>query len=182
MYFFPGYIRIQKSGDDILVESEFYKNKIKLTDVNVKAEFLELWGKGTSDDLADGLKIFLHDQGMLITLDEAKEEISKFQKVMEKHLTLVLMPTEKCNFRCEYCYESHDSLEMKEEIVDQVLKYIKKQASNYKEIQINWFGGEPTLRKDLVMKISNDVQQLAREKKIKYAANMTTNGYLLDVN
>ena len=60
------------------------------------------------------------------------------------------------------------------------MSYISQQATNFKYIQLNWFGGEPTLCKDVVLEVSDFLQHLGAEKGFKFASNMTTNGYLLD--
>lgn len=57
---------------------------------------------------------------------------------------------------------------------------LQHQAPHYKQVVLAWFGGEPTLCKDTVLEVSELVQSLQKQCDFQYAANMTTNGYLLD--
>ena len=92
------------------------------------------------------------------------------------------MPTEACNFRCPYCYESHQAITMSEKVLEQVQKYIAVQAPRFKHICISWFGGEPTLCKDIILRISKQIFCLQSKYMFHYSAAMTTNGYMLDIN
>lgn len=94
-------------------------------------------------------------------------------------LTLVIFPTEQCNFRCFYCYESFELGKMSEETVQSILKFVRKRASSLKQLNISWFGGEPLMAKDIVIYLSQEFQKISQEFNITYHANMTTNGYYL---
>ena len=71
---------------------------------------------------------------------------------------------------------------MTEKLQNQICDYIAKQAPNFQEVHVSWFGGEPTLRADIVLKISRFVQELQSKSSFQYHGGMTTNGYLLDEN
>lgn len=45
----------------------------------------------------------------------------------------------------------------------------------------SWFGGEPTLCKNSVLQTASLIQSISQKNTIPCASNMTTNGYLLDV-
>ena len=61
-------------------------------------------------------------------------------------------------------------------------KYIAVQAPRFKHICISWFGGEPTLCKDIILRISKQIFCLQSKYMFHYSAAMTTNGYMLDIN
>lgn len=69
---------------------------------------------------------------------------------------------------------------MTRDTLDRIEEYITAQAPRYKQVILAWFGGEPTLCKDTVLEVSNIVQNLQKQYGFHYAANMTTNGYLLN--
>jgi uncharacterized protein len=98
----------------------------------------------------------------------------------EDHLHLILMPTEKCNFRCVYCYEDFSIGRMKRSVIDGVKALIRRRAPSLSSLDINWFGGEPTLAGDIVREVMTDVQEVARVHGISLFGGMTTNGFLLN--
>ena len=127
-----------------------------------------------------------------ITLDEngraliddislAKMSIISTQELSLKHFNLYIFPTEKCNFRCTYCYEDFSVGRMKPEMVSAVKAFIDRRCADLDFLQISWFGGEPLIAKDIVLDISEYATKLVNKyPKLRYEGDMTTNGYLLD--
>jgi uncharacterized protein len=95
-------------------------------------------------------------------------------------LDLHILPTEKCNFRCVYCYEDFLIGKMKPTIVSSVKKLILNRMPELKQLRISWFGGEPLAASDVVVDISNFAKKLAVENDCHFNFGMTTNGYLLN--
>ena len=100
--------------------------------------------------------------------------------MMDECLFVTIMPTEGCNFRCSYCYESHRPLSMHRETLDQIQTYLVDQALRFQNLHLNWFGGEPTLCKDIILETCALVQEAQASHPFRYSGGMTTNGYLLD--
>lgn len=94
-------------------------------------------------------------------------------------LTLILLPTEKCNFRCTYCYEDFAIGKMSQDVVKGVKKLIENRIPNLDRLTISWFGGEPLLAKNIVLDIGSYAHKLSRENDINFSAGFTTNAYLL---
>jgi uncharacterized protein len=98
-----------------------------------------------------------------------------------RYLSLTIMPTENCNFRCTYCYEDFAVGRMKSSIIDGVKSLILKRCSELDVINISWFGGEPLVAKDVVLDISRFVLSMTYiHPGLRYTSNMTTNAYLLN--
>ncbi len=97
-----------------------------------------------------------------------------------KHLNLIILPTEKCNFRCVYCYEDFLKGKMPLEVVDSVKSFISSQVNEIGSLRIEFFGGEPLLAYDVIVEILQTAQRLTSAHRIGYGAAITTNGYLLD--
>ena len=95
-------------------------------------------------------------------------------------LELTLLPTEQCNFRCRYCYESFPNTYMDESVRQGVLKFVSRNISRYKGLHISWFGGEPLLGLDTIVTLSDQMMDICRCHHKPYTASITTNGYLLD--
>lgn len=90
-----------------------------------------------------------------------------------KQFHLILMPTEKCNFRCVYCYESFTIPKMSPLVVDRVKRYTDFLFKEGYELLIEFFGGEPMVAYDVITEVLDHVRGN------EYEGMMTTNGYLL---
>jgi len=95
-------------------------------------------------------------------------------------ISLIILPTEKCNFRCTYCYEKFDIGKMKNETIQGIKKFLYSKFSIIKYIHISWFGGEPLLAQDIISDISEFILENQSKYNFKYTSEMTTNGYLLN--
>lgn len=182
MYFFPSYTAYYEENDVLYVFSKLFQNKIKITDPTLQQEFHSLIYSGGCSQPTTPLTVFLHEQELLANEIEVECTIAKVKQLLSDYLMLTIMPTEKCNFRCPYCYESHDSIRMSRELLKQIQAYIVSQAPHFKFIVIRWFGGEPTICKDIILETSKLVQSLQGKYHFQYSSNMTTNGYLLDMD
>lgn len=92
---------------------------------------------------------------------------------------LIVLPTEKCNFRCHYCYESFEIGKMKPAKRTALRKYLKSRIPNLDVLKIDWFGGEPLLALDVMGEILDEANALAEEHGCKLSGHITTNGYFL---
>lgn len=132
-------------------------------------------------------ELFKKLQSMRIIVDAKLDEYQLIEYEYYKMayqtsaLSLTLIPTQNCNLLCPYCYQKHVEKEMSELVVKNIISYIKNVASKYKKININWFGGEPLLRKDLVIYMTETIKEIAAKNRCAIISRMTTNGYLLDL-
>jgi uncharacterized protein len=94
-------------------------------------------------------------------------------------LELHILPTEKCNFRCLYCYESFEQGRMTNEVVESVKNLLKNRAPDLKVLNISWFGGEPLTALSIVEDISAYAQALASQYGFDFRGVMTTNAWHL---
>ena len=85
-----------------------------------------------------------------------------------------ILTTTCCNARCFYCYEQGlTPISMSEDTASQLIEFIVAKSSG-KSIEINWFGGEPTLGMDRIDQICDDLSK----RGIVYRSSMISNGYL----
>jgi len=95
-------------------------------------------------------------------------------------LGLILMPTERCDFRCTYCYEDFALGRMKAGIVAGVKSLLSARAPTLDELLLSWFGGEPLLALDIVEDVQRHAQDLVREfPSMRLGTHMTTNAWKL---
>lgn len=98
--------------------------------------------------------------------------------VSSKRLQLTILPTEKCNFRCTYCYEDFAIGRMKKPTIEGIKRLIHNRP-DMQELSIAWFGGEPLLAMSVIREISEFCTELSKERGFSFDGGLTTNGYLL---
>lgn len=118
--------------------------------------------------------------------DDADEQQAKeykfFKVVSEPRLNITILPTEKCNFKCVYCYETFEKPGMSIETQENLISFVKKNIHKYTGLSVQWFGGEPLIAMDVVENLSKEFISICKSVKKTYMASMTTNGYLLDTD
>ncbi len=95
-------------------------------------------------------------------------------------LNLTIAPTMRCNFRCEYCYEEHLKIDMSKEIQDAIVKLLENSAERLNEFTVTWFGGEPTLKMDIIEDMTARFKKICKKNNISYSATIVSNGYILN--
>lgn len=181
MYLIPGYVKREYKDNSIYLTSEIFSNKVKIFQSQYKEELEQILKYGCRE-ISTELSHFLHEQTLLINEDEIKKTLMAYKDMMKKTLLLTIMPTEACNFRCPYCYENHQAVTMNEKTFSEIKKYIENQISKFNILQLNWFGGEPTLCKEQILEVGHFIKKLKNKYNFKFTSNMTTNGYLLDID
>lgn len=93
---------------------------------------------------------------------------------------LIILPTEKCNFRCTYCYEDFLIGKMKEPVQASIERYMDRRVPELTGLSLQWFGGEPLLAKSVVLRLSSHAYRLCEQYDVGLEGSLTTNGYLLE--
>ncbi len=97
--------------------------------------------------------------------------------------TLYLLPNEKCNFHCKYCYSAkgRSKEEMSFEVMKKAIDYFMDPCRKASKVRnISFFGGgEPTLSWELVIKGTEYAEKLALENNIEIQFCISTNGSVL---
>lgn len=101
---------------------------------------------------------------------------------------VTIIPTDRCNLGCTYCYESKHHWEiMADDVQDRVAAFVLRlvDATPTRSLAVTWFGGEPTLHLQCVERLSRGFIAACGERGIAYNPFMVTNGtsltpYVLD--
>ncbi|NSL52537.1 radical SAM/SPASM domain-containing protein [Calidifontibacillus erzurumensis] len=137
--------------------------------------------EGVSGELSDTL-LPLVDSGFLVPDDVDEDARARFLH-QSLHRTdtmhLIVMPTEACNFRCTYCYQTFPRGNMNPEVQEGLKQFIAQKANSLQHLSISWFGGEPMLAFDIIGELSESILETTAKHNINYSAEMTTNGYFL---
>jgi uncharacterized protein len=117
----------------------------------------------------------------------APDELSEYEdgvrasiaRSLERSNGLIIMPTGKCNFRCKYCYESFEQGRMNEANAEAVAKAIDRIAGSVERFSLGFFGGEPLMCSDLVLKFSRRAFRALADRGLPYGGAITTNASYL---
>ncbi len=134
--------------------------------------------------LDEGLVDSLRRQGILIPAEQLADYEARIRARIARNLEsshgLIIMPTEKCNFRCTYCYESFEKGRMTAADADALSRAITRIAGSADQFGIGFFGGEPLMCADLVLRFSRDAFRTRAARGLPYAAGVTTNAHYLE--
>lgn len=139
----------------------------------------DFFNKFNNNDINEEEKNILLEMGFLIKDDnelEYLEYIYNKKKFSKDSLNLTIKLTNDCNLRCKYCYQEHKKNKLSMNDTDTLIKFIKKQLEEYKSVNIHWFGGEPLLNINPLLK----VEEFLVSNNIKGNSDITSNGYLLN--
>lgn len=139
--------------------------------------------KSGADALDTELAAMLQENGFLVpaAADEKRRAQFLHQSLHRTdQLHLILMPTEACNFRCTYCYESFARGRMTPPTAEGVKRLVKERGRTLSSLHISWFGGEPLMALDIMEDLTASFLAVSREHGMGYSADISTNGYFLD--
>lgn len=154
-------------------------HKVKNENVD---EVVDLLQGAENVELDSDLKKKLSEYNFLVPMDSDEYKNLQFMylgSINSPNLSLAILPTEKCNYRCKYCYESFERGRMPKEIQDGIVAFVKKYIHNYKSLTVSWFGGEPLLEVPIIEDLSSKLMKICNMNHIPYLANLTSNGYFL---
>ncbi len=95
-------------------------------------------------------------------------------------LTLIIAPTLRCNFACEYCYVDRNANNMSLEVRSRIGWFFENKLPENTGTRIVWTGGDPSLAMDVVEDLSLRFIAACERKNCGYGADLITNGYLLN--
>lgn len=95
-------------------------------------------------------------------------------------LNLIIAPTLRCNFACDYCYVDLNANKMKSEDRVKLGKFFHRKLPEGKSAHVVWTGGDPSLAMDVVEDLSLRFMESCGTKGCSYNARLITNGYLLN--
>ena len=139
----------------------------------------------TGHALDDELKNNLIAGGFLLDDDVDEKQSLRYNMLRQRYntstLTLTIVPTADCNFRCSYCYEkkSIQELDMSEHVQERLVGFVRQQASVISTLSITWYGGEPMLALDTIESLTGKFKKICEEFNVRFYAAIVTNGYLL---
>jgi uncharacterized protein len=151
--------------------------------VDIAPEVVQDIEKGS---LSEEERETLVEFGFLVQNDEADKQemlgyIDDLNSGAETFDAVVVLNLD-CNLGCKYCFEGarKGKFFMSAETADRFVDFVTScNLKGKNEISILFYGGEPLLSIDTVVRISDKLRAVAESKKMKYSFSFITNGTLL---
>lgn len=171
---------------NILSKSERYGyllfNTMSLAFIRINEQDIDMWKK--LRETPDSYTNFQNYDFLIkarILVDNQEDDLNVYLADVLKNrynssdMALTILPTRGCNFGCIYCYEQdRPNVLMNEQTEKAIVKFVCSN-SNLKRLSVVWYGGEPLLNFDSMVRLTKMFKQL----NIEYSAKIVSNGYLL---
>ena len=126
--------------------------------------------------------------GQLFTGDPYESYIEKFTEIKKEQgiiKALCLHIAHDCNLRCAYCFAGDGEYHGKKalmsfEVGKKALDLLIANSGNRVNLEVDFFGGEPTLNFDVVKQLVEYGRSREKETNKKFRFTLTTNGLLLN--
>lgn len=171
---------------NILSKSEKYGyllfNTMSLAFIRINEQDIDMWKK--LRETPDSYTNFQNYDFLIkarILVDNQEDDLNVYLADVLKNrynssdMALTILPTRGCNFGCIYCYEQdRPNVLINEQTEKAIVKFVCSN-SNLKRLSVVWYGGEPLLNFDSMVRLTKMFKQL----NIEYSAKIVSNGYLL---
>lgn len=143
--------------------------------------------KYTPEDIREAMKEIeeLKEAGSLFTDDIYKDYIIDFKKRQTVVKALCLHIAHDCNLACRYCFAEEGEYKgrralMSYEVGKQALDFLIVNSGNRRNLEVDFFGGEPLMNFDVVKQIVAYGREQEKHHDKKFRFTLTTNGVLLN--
>ena len=127
----------------------------------------------------------LKDSELLYTPDVYREYIMDFKKRETVVKALCLHIAHDCNLACKYCFAEEGEYHgrralMSFEVGKKALDFLIANSGNRRNLEVDFFGGEPLLNWDVVKQLVEYGRSREEECNKNFRFTLTTNGVLLN--
>ena len=141
----------------------------------------------TAEEIADILEGVeeLKKTGKLFTEDLYADIAANFKMKNNDIKALCLHVAHTCNLTCDYCFASQGKYQgeralMSFEVGKQALDFLIANSGNRKNLEVDFFGGEPLMDWDVVKQLVNYARSVEKQHNKNFRFTLTTNGLLVD--
>lgn len=147
----------------------------------------ELAGRYQDEELSEGLADVqeLIDREELFTPDIYRDYVMDFKKRETVVKALCLHIAHDCNLGCKYCFAEEGEYHgrralMSFEVGKKALDFLVKNSGNRKNLEVDFFGGEPLMNWEVVKQLVEYGRGLEAPHNKRFRFTLTTNGMLLN--
>lgn len=162
-------------GDGSITKEAILSKVIAEQEDISKEELIEVYGEIEA----------LIEEGLLFAKDEYEEVLTDFVQRRTVIKAMCLHIAHDCNLACTYCFahegEYHGARSMMSfEVGKKAIDFLIENSGNRKNLEIDFFGGEPLMNFDVVKEIVIYANEAGKSRNKNFRFTMTTNGILLD--
>lgn len=150
-------------------------------------ELCDKYPEITADDIEEIFQDIeeLKKEGKLFSEDKFKDLQIDIKARPTQLKALCLHIAHDCNMCCKYCFAgkgeySGDLSLMSFEVGKRALDFLIEQSGSRKNLEVDFFGGEPLLNFDVVKQLVAYARSIEKEKGKNFRFTLTTNGVLLN--
>ena len=126
----------------------------------------------------------LEEAGKLFSVDEYEGLATNFKNNSKVVKALCLHVAHTCNLNCSYCFASQgkyqgDRALMSFEVGKRALDFIMENSGTRRNLEVDFFGGEPSLNFDVVKRLVEYARSVEGERGKNFRFTYTTNGMIL---
>lgn len=127
----------------------------------------------------------LKEEGLLFTEDIYEDYIREVKNRSTVVKALCLHIAHDCNLACRYCFASEGEYKggrclMSFEVGKAALDFLVRNSGNRRNLEVDFFGGEPTMNFDVVRQLVEYGRSLEEKWNKHFRFTFTTNGLILD--
>jgi uncharacterized protein len=143
-------------------------------------------GRFSEEEVRDSVREIqeLIDEGLLFTkpIPTGEEPRMRGEPVIK---AMCLHAAHDCNLSCAYCFASEGQYSGERSLLSyetgrKALEFLIARSGNRRFLEVDFFGGEPLLNWDTVLRLVSYGRQLERESGKVFRFTVTTNGMLLE--
>ncbi len=132
------------------------------------------------DDVAE-----LKASGQLFSEDIYADKADVLKNKNSGIKALCLHVAHTCNLNCSYCFAAQGKYQgeralMSFEVGKRALDFLIENSGNRKNLEVDFFGGEPLMNFDVVKKLVEYARSIEKEHSKNFRFTLTTNGVLID--
>lgn len=146
-----------------------------------------LWEKYTPEEIKEAIAEItqLKEAGELFTPDEYEDVVGDWKGRETVVKALCLHIAHDCNLSCRYCFAQEGEYHGKRELMSvetgkAALDFLIAQSGNRRNLEVDFFGGEPTLNFEVVKELVAYGREQEKLHPKKFRFTLTTNGVLLN--
>lgn len=179
------YVVLDINSGSVHVVDETVYNMLDYMHCNFEELLDKLKGRYTQERIRQAYDeiIELIEKGLLYSepLDEKNVDFTKYNIVK----ALCLHVAHDCNMKCEYCFASQGDFKgekklMSAEIGKKAIDFLIKNSGNRRNLEVDFFGGEPLMNFTVVKEIVDYARGLEKEHDKNFRFTLTTNCLLLN--
>ena len=132
------------------------------------------------DDVAE-----LKASGQLFSEDIYADKADVLKNKNSDIKALCLHVAHTCNLNCSYCFAAQGKYQgeralMSFEVGKRALDFLIENSGNRRNLEVDFFGGEPLMNFDVVKKLVEYARSIEKEHSKNFRFTLTTNGVLID--